>query len=187
MKLDKSILLGLILGAVAAVSAHAQAADGPVVINSQPSTSFQEEFHHTYPLNPAGRVELKNINGFVKISTWDRPEVKVDAIKYAGTRERLAEADIEVQADPGWVRIKTHCKDRNLTFTDDDWVNNPAAVDFTLTVPAAANLDSIKLINGDLDIQNVRGDVLASCINGRLRATSLRGRTDLSTINGTWT
>jgi hypothetical protein len=152
MKLDQSILLGFILGAVAAVCSHAQSS----IITDQPPKAFQEEFHQTYPLNAGGRIELKNINGFVKISTWDRPEVKVDALKYAGTRERLAEADIEVQADPGLVRIKTHYKNRNLTFTDDDWVHNPATVDYTLTVPTAANLDSIKLINGDLEISNVQ-------------------------------
>jgi DUF4097 and DUF4098 domain-containing protein YvlB len=171
MKLNKSILLGLILGAIAAIGAHAQ--------------NFSEEFHQTYPLNPGGRIELKNINGWVKITSWDRNEVKVDALKYAGTRERLGEATIEVQADPGSVAIKTKYKDQNLTFTDDDMRNNPATVDYTLTVPAGARLDGIKLVNGDLDIQNVTGDVDAACVNGHLRASGLRGRTDLKTVNGT--
>jgi hypothetical protein len=171
MKLNKSILLGLILGAIAAITAHAQ--------------NFQEEFHQTYPLNPGGRIELKNINGFVKISTWDRNEVKVDALKYAGTRERLAEASIQVEAEPGSIAIKTKYQhDGQLVFTDDDMLHNPATVDYTLIVPAGARLDGIKLVNGDLDIQNITGDVDASCVNGHLRASGLRGRADLKTVNG---
>jgi hypothetical protein len=170
---NKSILLGLILGAIAAVAVHAQT--GP----------FSEEFHQTYPLNPGGRIELKNINGFVKISSWDRNEVKVDALKYAGTRERLAEAEIQVQADPGSIYIKTKYKDHDLTFNSDDPIHNPASVDYTLTVPAGARLDGIKLVNGDLNIQNISGDVDAACVNGHLRASGLRGRADLSTVNGT--
>jgi hypothetical protein len=43
--------------------------------------AFTEEFHQTYALTPDGRVELDNINGDVHISTWDRSEVKVDAVK----------------------------------------------------------------------------------------------------------
>ena len=149
-----------------------------------PST-FQEEFHQTYPLNPGGRIELKNINGWVKITSWDRNEVKVDALKYAGTRERLAEAEIQAEADPGSIHIKTKYKDHELTFNSDDPIHNPAGVDYTLTVPAGARLDGIKLVNGDLDIQNITGDVDASCVNGHLRASGLRGRADLKTVNGT--
>src|SRR5512147_2465111 len=179
MKPSKSVLLGLSLGLLAAVAAHAQS---PSTVDRQTS-AFQEEFHKTYPLTPGGHIELKNINGFVKISSWERNEVKVDALKYAGTKERLEQAHIVVEADPGAIYIKTRYDDgHNLTFTDDDIVHNPATVDYTLTVPAAARLDAIKLINGNLDIQNLTGDVSASCINGRLRASALRGRTDLSTV-----
>jgi DUF4097 and DUF4098 domain-containing protein YvlB len=174
MKLDRSIILGLFFGAVAAVSA-----------NAQTSSAFQEEFHHAYTLTPGGSIQLKNINGWVKISSWDRNEVKVDALKYAGTRERFDQAKIEVDASPSSIYIRTHYDDgHELNYSSDDPIHNPATVDYTLTVPASARLDGIKLINGNLDIQNVTGDVDAHCINGNLRASGLRGRTDLSTING---
>jgi DUF4097 and DUF4098 domain-containing protein YvlB len=53
-----------------------------------------------------------------------------------------------------------------------------------LTVPRAARLDEIKLINGSLDLAGVSGEVKASCINGRLDAHNLAGRARVSTING---
>ena len=62
--------------------------------------------------------------------------------------------------------------------------NNPASVEYTLTVPRTARLDEIKLINGSLDITGVSGEVHASCINGRLEAHDLVGRAELSTVNG---
>src|SRR5712675_2048891 len=68
--------------------------------------AFTEEFHQTYALTPDGRVELDNINGAVHISSWDRNEVKVDAVKYADTKERLDEARIEV--DSGRRRVHGH-------------------------------------------------------------------------------
>jgi DUF4097 and DUF4098 domain-containing protein YvlB len=174
MKHDKSVITGLILGAVAALlfTAHASA-----------QSRVTEEFHQIYALNPGGSVDLHNINGFAHVTSWNRNEVKVDAVKWAYKPERLKEAEIRVDASPDRVSIRTHYDEDNQTFCDncDD---NPATVDYTLTVPAGARLDEIKLINGDVTVQNVTGEVRASSINGRVKAEGLRGRTELSTING---
>jgi len=147
------------------------------------SRAYTEEFHQTYALSADGRIELDNINGDVHISSWDRNEVKVDAVKYAGTKERLEEAKIEVDSSKDSLSLRTKYRDHDLNF---NWGshNNPAGVEYTLTVPRTARLDEIKLINGALDIAGVSGEVHASCINGRLSAHDLAGRARLETING---
>lgn len=141
-----------------------------------------EEFHHTYPLSANGRIELENINGAVHITSWDQNEVKVDAVKYANTKERLDEAKIEVEAENDFVSIRTQYPDHNNTF-DGGW-NDPAGVEYTLTVPRTARLDEISLVNGSLDIHGVAGEIRASCVNGKLTGQDLQGRLDLSTVNG---
>jgi DUF4097 and DUF4098 domain-containing protein YvlB len=145
--------------------------------------AFTEEFHQTYALNADGRVELENINGAVHISTWDQNEVKVDAVKYADVKERLDEARIEVDSDKNYLSIRTKYRDHDLRFSLGSR-NNPASVEYTLTVPRTVRLDEVKLINGSLDVTGVSGEVRASCINGRLEAHNLSGRAELSTING---
>ncbi|MGO8796331.1 MAG: DUF4097 family beta strand repeat-containing protein [Candidatus Sulfotelmatobacter sp.] len=144
---------------------------------------FTEEFHQTYALASDGSVELENINGDVHISAWDRNEVKVDAVKYAGTKERLDEARIDVETSPNRITIQTKYPDHDHTF---NWGsrNNPAGVEYTLTIPRNAQLDEVKLVNGGLDITGVKGEVRASCVNGRLDARNLAGRAKLSTVNG---
>lgn len=145
--------------------------------------ALTEEFHQTYALNADGRVELDNINGAVHISSWDRNEVKVDAVKYADTKERLDEAKIEIESAKDVLSIRTKYPEHDHTW---NWGsrNNPAGVEYTLTVPRTARLDEIKLINGSLDVTGVSGEVRASCINGRLEAHDLAGRAKLETING---
>ncbi len=145
--------------------------------------AFSEEFHQTYAFTPDGRVELDNINGAVHISTWDQNDVKVDAVKYADSKERLDQAHIDIDSDKDHLSIRTKYPEHDLTF---NWGshNNPATVEYTLTVPRGARLDEIKLINGSLDVAGVSGEVHASCINGRLEAHNLAGRAELSTING---
>lgn len=169
---------GALLGSVCALFLLALGAHA-----SDHRGTLTEEFHQTYALTADGRVELDNINGAVHISSWDRNEVKVDAVKYADTKQRLEEAKIEVDSGKEYLSIRTKYPNHNH---DWNWGshNNPAEVEYTLTVPRTARLDEIKLINGSLDVAGVTGEVRASCINGRLEAKDLAGRAQLSTVNG---
>src|SRR2546426_6212604 len=71
------------------------------------ATNLTEEFHKTYPLAADGRVSLKNVNGKVEITGWDRNEVQVDAVKRGETKEALAEAEIVIDASADLVSIRT--------------------------------------------------------------------------------
>ena len=146
---------------------------------------LREEFHQTYPLSPTGRISLENINGGVQIKVWDQASVQVDAIKKAYRRDRLNEAKIEVNATEENIRIKTEYPYENMNFRGDERrYDNPATVEYSLTVPRKAILESIELVNGSLDIDGVEGNVKASSINGRVNARGLINEVRLSTING---
>src|SRR5690349_18015408 len=121
--------LGAALGTLCALLTLALAAHA-----SDHRGALSEEFHQTYPITADGRIELDNINGSVHISGWDRNEVKVDAVKYADTKERLEEAKIEIESGHDYVSIRTRYPDHNNNW---DWGshNNPASVEYTLTVP----------------------------------------------------
>jgi DUF4097 and DUF4098 domain-containing protein YvlB len=151
----------------------------------EPGEELREEFHQTYSLSPTGRVSFENINGGVQIKVWDRAAVQVDAVKRAYRKDRLAEARIEVNATEENIRIKTEYPDENQNFrTDERKYDNPAIVEYSLTVPRKAVLESIELINGSIWIEGVEGNVKASSINGRVTARGLTGEAKLSTING---
>src|SRR5579863_6613647 len=92
--------LGAILGTTCAVFAFALSAHA-----SDHQGKLTEELHKTYEMTSDGRIELDNINGAVHISTWDRNEVKVDAVKYADTKERLDEARVEIDANKSSISI----------------------------------------------------------------------------------
>ena len=143
-----------------------------------------EAFNQNYALTPTGRVSISNINGDVHISVWDRNEVKVDAVKRAYKSERLSEVTIEVTNTADSVVIKTKYPERNLNFDRRTRENNPASVEYTLTIPRGARLDGAELVNGSLDIDGIQGDVDASLVNGEVKAGGLGGEVKLSTVNG---
>jgi len=139
---------------------------------------LREEFHQSYPLAAAGRVSLANVNGSVRVSTWDKNEVKVDAVKTARSQEALKEAEIVVDARADAVEIRTKYTEHPRR--DDEAAN----VDYTLTVPRGARLDSIKTVNGAVEIDGVMGEVRVTSVNGTVRAMRLAGEAALSTVNG---
>jgi DUF4097 and DUF4098 domain-containing protein YvlB len=175
--LTKRLMLGLGLLAALALAAS----DATRAQSSRPEVT--EEFHQTYPLTSEGRVSLTNINGGVRVSVWDRGEVKVDAVKRAYTQERLQEAKINVDAGAGYVRVETEYPDYHWR-DDGERHENPASVEYTLTVPRGARLDDINLVNGSLTIEGVTGPVHASSVNGRVTARGLTGTVNLSVVNG---
>lgn len=169
-----------ILGLITLAALGLTAADSGRAQSSRPELT--EEFHQTYPLSATGRVALSNINGSVRISAWDRNEVKVDAVKRASTQERLREAEINVSASSGAIEIETEYPD--YRWRDGERHENPASVEYTLTVPRGARIEEVSLVNGGLDIDGVSGPVHASSVNGKVTARGLTGPVNLSVVNG---
>ena len=196
MKRTLITTLILIIALATLSGSHKSGAQG-AALNAGPVDDFlslqkisgdevREEFHQTYPLSANGRVSIENINGGVRIAVWDQNEVRVDAVKHAYRRERLEEAKIDVNTTADSIRITTEYPERDQTFTSDEGrrYNNPATVEYSLTIPRRARIESVEVINGSLDIDGAEGDVKASSINGYVKARALTGEVRLSTVNG---
>jgi DUF4097 and DUF4098 domain-containing protein YvlB len=168
-----------VLGVLLLASAGAFAQEGG-------GNELREEFHQSYPLSAQGRVTLKNISGAVRITAWDRAEVRVDAVKRATTRERLDEAKIVVEASSDSVNIESRYPENTFNYDGGDRreKRNYASVDYVLSVPRNARLEAVEVISGKLDIENVSGGVKASCISGSFTARNLSGEARLSNVSG---
>jgi DUF4097 and DUF4098 domain-containing protein YvlB len=147
---------------------------GAVALHAE---DLREEFHQTYPLSPNGSISLKNVNGAVRVTGWDRNEVKVDAVKKARSQQALNDARIVVDARADAIAIRTE-------YPDDYHENNPASVDYTVMVPRQASLDKVGTVNGGVTVEGIAGGVRVSTVNGRVDAHGLGGDVELSTVNG---
>ena len=140
--------------------------------------AFNEELHKTYPLDADGRVSLKNVNGAVHISAWDRNEVQVEAIKRGSTQEVMNEADIVIDSAQSSISIRTRYPESRR------WRRETASVEYTLKVPRRARLFAVETVNGGVDVTGVVGNVKVSSVNGAVVARNLESEAQLSTVNG---
>src|SRR5574342_1018876 len=80
---------------------------------------IRERFEKTYPLKSGGEFRLKNTNGAVQITSWDRNEVKIEAEKVVRARsrdeaERIMKAiEINVREREGLVDVDTRLPKRH--------------------------------------------------------------------------
>ncbi len=141
---------------------------------------FKEEVHQTYRLAADGRLSLANVNGSIRLSVWDRPEVQLEAVKRASREQDLAGIKILVDSKPDSLTIRTK--------SPESWGwwgwRRRCSVDYTLTVPALVRLEDVSSVNGLIGIDGARGPLKASTVNGTLSAEGLAGNASLSSVNG---
>ncbi|REJ76228.1 MAG: hypothetical protein DWQ47_11485 [Acidobacteria bacterium] len=144
-----------------------------------------ERFDQTYPLNLNGDVKAANVNGSIKVTTWDSPQVRLVAVKSASNPEHLKYVDIKVESDESSFYVKADYRDRK-EMADEGWRRaDDLKVEFELTVPRTSNLVGISTVNGNVSIDGSDGNTKASTVNGTVRASNLGGSAKLTTVNGT--
>jgi DUF4097 and DUF4098 domain-containing protein YvlB len=144
---------------------------------------FTEKFEQTYALAADGRLSIDNVNGPIRIATWDNAEVKVEAVKRSSVQEHLQEVKIEIESKPDRLTIHTRFPQSKSHWWGKS-AQDSTSVDYILTVPRSVRLDRISDVNGKVEIDGVKGPVKASTVNGALSVKGLAANAELSTVNG---
>lgn len=154
------------------------------------SQDEKERFDQTYPFDMDGTIEISNINGDITVEAWDSPQIQLEAVKTADSRERLADVEIKIDATQSRFSVTADYKpwkDRVRAEGEENKKYSKLSVEFKLRVPSTATLKEIETINGSVTISNMRTYTEVSAVNGSVTATNLRGTAKLSTVNGTVT
>lgn len=144
-----------------------------------------ERFEQTYPFTANGRVHVSNVNGSIVVEAWDRNEIKLEAVKTADTKEALADVEIKVDARPDYFSVEADYGNWKRS-TGGVWntKSRKLEVQFRLSVPRTAMLNSVETVNGSVTVSNFVNFTKISAVNGNVTATNLRGAADLETVNG---
>lgn len=140
--------------------------------------SVSESVEHTVALDKQGRFKIENPRGLIRIDTWERPEIRIEADKYAGSRDALKDVRIEIRGEGERVEVRTHVPDRFGIFG-----GSSGSVDYRITLPATVRIEA-STVNGQVEVDGVSGDIEVSSVNGKVTATDAQGEVRASTING---
>ena len=152
--------------------------------------ALSETVHRTLNVKAGDELVLSNVNGSVKVSTWDRPQLRIVAEKHVKTglsvsaKDALAQLVVAVGQDGGTVRVETrHPRSSDGVFSWLTGSNVDAHVKYEITVPKAFNLN-LRTVNGSVTIEGVSGTHQIATTNGSITTKETAGSLRLGTTNG---
>jgi hypothetical protein len=171
-----------------------------------PALASEDVFQKAYSLEGVTRVSVENVNGQIQAFAWDKPYLKVRAVKKArGGRadEILRLTEIRVRKEGEEIYVETVNPRRRRLFGFLNYGGGGAIVDYEIHLPSGveAHLETCNgkvgasgfggtlaadTVNGSIDLRDVAGPVRATTVNGSLRV-EFRGifkKSHLETVNG---
>lgn len=151
-----------------------------LVASANLSAKVTAEETFSYTLNDGGSLSVANVNGTITVTGGDGDRVEIVALKQADDQDTLDDIEINISHTADAIVIGTDLPESGSWFGG----SKRSQVDYEITVPAATNLDSVKTVNGEVEISKVAGKVVAKAVNGGLRLSDLASDARLSTVNG---
>jgi Putative adhesin len=146
--------------------------------------TLEEVFEQVYAIGPTANVTVTDDDGAVFVYGSNINEMRVEAIKKAYTRERLKQIAVNVSVQEGSVSVETSIpKKQKWGFSD-----RSGTVDYTIILPATANLSRLQLGDGEVVVDGMRGEaVRARLRNGRVFAHNCFSNVEFTLDRGTLT
>lgn len=162
------------------------------------------EVHKSGRLDKDARVLVDTYKGSVEVTSWDKPEIDIQAEIVAdgngrGSRESVRETEIRIDMSPTSVRIKTDYervrRSRNGffgIFSDDS--DNLPLVHYKISVPRSVRLEvkdyksrtEVEGLQSSLVIESYKGDITVGRHEGSLTLETYKGkaRVDFRAVRG---
>jgi hypothetical protein len=175
------------LGAVVAAAVILSACD--IAVNGENGFSLdlasgraQDEWSRSYPLTPAGRFELINVNGRITAEASDGTAIEVTAERTAkagsdeSARELLGKIEMREEVGEGRVRVEVRApRFSGMSGHEIKW---------TVKVPRGVAVD-LRTVNGGVRMTGLQGDIRARSTNGGITAVGIVATSlDAAVTNG---
>ena len=138
--------------------------------------AFDETEHvtRTIQMAPGGTLRLKSFSGRVTITTSDRPEVTIDALRH-GTRDRLDRVKLDIHTEgSNVVAVDANHRDRSWSWFEFTGRNNVVETDFDITVPRRTNLN-VSVFSAPVTVDGVEGSHTLHSFSSRLSLSDVAG------------
>ena len=143
----------------------------------------QDIFDKTYPLSAAGRLEIVNTNGSIRVDPAEGAQVEIHAERIAhaatqqGAKELLEKSSIKEDVTGDRVHLDSRVQGGFGHF------RGSVEVRYTVRVPAGAIVD-LRGTNGRIDATGLKNQTTLTTTNGQIVGNKLAGEVHASTTNG---
>ncbi len=137
-----------------------------------PAFAGKTDVERTVPVDHDGEVSIELIAGTVRVTTWERSEVRI-----TGTIDDEYE-ELEIDADDGDVQIEV-----GLIEDEDGDVHLKSGAELDIVVPVQVEL-SIETVSGELSVDGVGGRLEIENVSGGVDLSGPLGDVEVECISG---
>jgi DUF4097 and DUF4098 domain-containing protein YvlB len=154
----------------------------PIEASPQGKVKHEETFTKTESLARDGKVEVKNVSGDVEVKTWDRGEVKIDAIKTSRAstmdkaKEYASKVKIVVSRENGILKVETKYPKPSIRGLS-------VSVNYKVVIPSQAAIKA-RSVSGDVSLENIGGKASAETKSGDVTVSGARNGANAETVSG---
>lgn len=168
--------------AIAALSALGLA--GPVARADEP---LQERFEKVVDVAGLARVRVQNVNGPVRVTSWDKSSVRVIAVKKArGSRaaEALKETEIRIVRTGTSLDVET-IQPKQVRFLGLFSFGDlrKAEVSYEVQLPGTVAVE-VETVNGRVSAEGRMGSLTLNTVNGSVKVEAQTGPVHANAVNG---
>lgn len=150
-----------------------------------------KEVHQVVPLDANGELSLTTFKGIIKMTAWDRAEVKLDASIQPGDEssscgseeekaERVRRTDVKIETSPGSVRVKTDYDQLTPVGNPVNQCVSRPFVNYEIKLPANARI-RIADHKSTIEIADLHGAITIATHKGKLDLRGIEGPLELNT------
>ncbi len=146
----------------------------------------EEVFDKAFSMEGISRISVENVNGRIEAAAWDKPYLKVHAVKTAsggGSDETLRLTEIRVRKVGDEIKIETVNPNRHRLFGFLDFGSRNARVDYEIWIPAKTEA-RLETCNGAVQVQGFAGNLACDSVNGPIEIHGMDGPVKATTVNG---
>lgn len=142
----------------------------------------EERFEKTESIDRDGKVEVRNLSGDVEVKTWDKNEVKIEALKVSRAssmekaKENAQKVSIEVKREDGILKIESIYPRPSVKGLN-------VSIDYNVMIPSEASIEA-RSMSGDVTMENVGGKAAAETKSGNVKITGARNGAKGETMSG---
>jgi hypothetical protein len=142
---------------------------------------LEEIVEQKYDVDTNVTLSVSNTDGSIRVYAADTPQISIQAIKKAYTRERLQGIVVDVKATQNSVAISTSFPPRKSVLSD-----RSGTVDYIIVIPQTAHVTDLTLTNGELLVEGLRsgGSATAHLVNGWMAGHNCFADLNLTAENG---
>ena len=154
----------------------------PLEASAQGKVKHEETFAKTESLARDGKVEIRNVSGDVEVKTWDRDEVKIDALKTSKAssmekaKENASKVKIEVTRENGVLKVGT-------IYPKPSIKNLNVSVDYKVMIPSQAMIKA-RSVSGDVTLEKIGGKATSETTSGDVTVMGARNGANAETVSG---